>query len=406
MRNYVCILSVGMGFTILAVPSAAGPLEDLKSPDPMKRAAAATTLGAMLSDHARPTVDALRPLLKDKEPGVRSNAAQALAQIGPAAKDAVHELIPNLFHEQNGVRRSVCFALQAIGPAAKAAVPALIEALNGPEVTAESDVEYDRVQVIQALRSIGPGAKAAVPALHAILKDAKQTQKLRIHAASALAEIGIANPEVMATLMELLRNTADLNMASAAAGVVGGIGYEAREAIPLLLALYRSQGNTNTQWANQIRQGALDALRHMGPAAKPVVPELVRILKDKQVDSGVRKSAALALKHIGPHAIDAVPTLLDMVKNYDPVYSRDEIVYALGGIGPAAIPALVEFINNEANKKDDRNPRSVAVRAIGEMGPAAKSAIPFLSGLLEDAQVATRAREALHRITHYSGRER
>jgi HEAT repeat protein len=51
----------------------------------------------------------------------------------------------------------------------------------------------------------------------------------------------------------------------------------------------------------ETRVGAVQALGKMGPAAKPTVPDLVRLLADEEWD--VRQEAAAALKKIDPKAL-------------------------------------------------------------------------------------------------------
>ena len=76
-------------------------------------------------------VKALIETLKDKDKGVRSNAAYALLKIGESAKPAVPQLIETLKQDQNNdVRSNAAYALGNIGESAKSAVPQLIETLK------------------------------------------------------------------------------------------------------------------------------------------------------------------------------------------------------------------------------------------------------------------------------------
>jgi len=73
-----------------------------------------------------PSVDAL----KDPHVSVRWWAADALAQIGPAAAKALPALVDALKDPHELVRRSAADALAQIGPAAAGAMPALIATLK------------------------------------------------------------------------------------------------------------------------------------------------------------------------------------------------------------------------------------------------------------------------------------
>jgi len=73
-----------------------------------------------------------------------------------------------------------------------------------------------------------------------------------------------------------------------------------------------------------------------------------------------------------------------------------EALEALGANGSAAVPALIKALDDE-----DRDGRRVAARVLGEIGPAAKDALPALQKLLhesEDLKVQRSAKEAIERI--------
>jgi HEAT repeat protein len=103
--------------------------QDLKSSDTDKKVNALTEL-AKAGPQAAGAVPDLIPLLKDKDPLVRSLAAYALGQIGPAAKAALPALQEAMSDSDPQVPRSVLNALRAIGDAgANVAVP---NSMTGP----------------------------------------------------------------------------------------------------------------------------------------------------------------------------------------------------------------------------------------------------------------------------------
>jgi HEAT repeat protein len=79
-----------------------------------------------------PAVPVLVQSLSDPDPGVRAQAARALARMGVAAKPAVPDLVKALHDSDEGVRIAAARALGQIGPAASEALPALVELLRTP----------------------------------------------------------------------------------------------------------------------------------------------------------------------------------------------------------------------------------------------------------------------------------
>ncbi len=75
-------------------------------------------------------VERLIERLKDEDVLARSDAAEALGQIGPEAAPAVEALVEALKDEAAGVRLHAAMALGGIGPEAAPAVEGLIETLQ------------------------------------------------------------------------------------------------------------------------------------------------------------------------------------------------------------------------------------------------------------------------------------
>ncbi len=138
----------------------------------------------------------------------------------------------------------------------------------------------------------------------------------------------------------------------------------------------------------------------------PSTAALIELLNREDPDRNLRKIAAIALGEIGPAAKEAVPHLIERLKRAPgqsfggvfiagdpdpkkrssqplglrPPYlqgtdDRKYYVKALADIGPPSIPALADVLkDNEA----DRDLQRTAAMALGEIGPAAKDAIPAL----------------------------
>lgn len=89
---------------------------------------------------------------------------------------------------------------------------------------------------------------------------------------------------------------------------------------------------------------AIRALGDMGPQAAPAVPAMIPCLH--HYDLSIVSATACALSRIGPDAAPAVPALIEVVRsgprgdNLEGWYPYWEAIIALGNIGEAARPAV------------------------------------------------------------------
>ncbi|MFH0738927.1 MAG: HEAT repeat domain-containing protein [Candidatus Omnitrophota bacterium] len=191
---------------------------------------------------------------------------------------------------------------------------------------------------------------------------------------------------------------------------IGNIGPAAHAAVP---ALINALGDSN--W--ECREAAAEALVKIGPAA---IPALINALGNDNFN--VRKAAAKILVKIGPVA---VPALIKALGDKRFCYYAAEALGSIGPLAQAAVPALINALNNALNDKDysvcysiivalsnigfaakDAVPvfikalgasnwlvRYAAVQALGNIGPAAQAAIPALIKVSNDPDA--RVREAV-----------
>ena len=212
---------------------------------------------------------------------------------------------------------------------------------------------------VEALR-LGFGAQA-VPVL--IRASEKGGPSVRLEAIRALAQIQPPAPETITTLSQAMRDT-DPAIQRAAAAALGDLG-----AVSVLAQALKDPDNN-------VRRNAVRPLRRVvirdrsDPAAtKAVVAALADALKDP--DGAVRRAAASSLGALGPVAADAIPSLATTTMDSDPSV-RNATIEALGRMGsPAAVPVLVQALK-------DPQTASLAVRALGNLGPTARGAIPAL----------------------------
>ncbi len=272
------------------------------------------------------TVPVLVEGLQQKAEAVRFEASQTLLSVGPTAKTAVPALKLLLDDPAPGVRFEAALALVGIDSKdAAGAVPALTEGLK----TSDSHA----TRAAKALGTLGPVAKDAVPEL--LKKFDAGAPLLRLSSAEAVARIDPAHApkaaEAIATLLADKKYKSSLVRRNSLTALKG-IGPAARPALPVLAELLKDNGPFHTEvaitmividpdgakpafeWLHTVMTSGdddgydnLDHLVDLGPAAKPLVPDLLTMLKSK--DSYRQENAVLVLGAIGPGAKDAVPEL-------------------------------------------------------------------------------------------------
>jgi HEAT repeat protein len=140
-----------------------------------------------------------------------------------------------------------------------------------------------------------------------------------------------------------------------------------------------------------VRYASIDALGKLGPEAKSGLPVLKIALADSE--KAVRIRAAWSMSNIDPQDRSFVPVLVAAMREGD-----GRVLLEVGATGPPAawaVPTLTGLLSHESPKV-----RTLAAKALGGIGPAAKVARPGLEVARGDsnAAVKTAAKEALNRI--------
>jgi HEAT repeat protein len=136
---------------------------------------------------------------------------------------------------------------------------------------------------------------------------------------------------------------------------------------------------------NKVRRKAIDTLARLGPAAKPAVPALTEILKDRH--SSFRLKVAISFNQILPPYVDLLKLFPDLryVGKIQPVdqwpadrreklakakkIANDEAAEAIA----VALPALVDALTDE-----NANLRQYAALSLGACGSLAGDSVPAL----------------------------
>jgi hypothetical protein len=179
----------------------AGLIEKVQSGRLRDRRAAAQELCA-LGKEATPALPALASCLTEEDAALRIYAADALANIGPAA---VPELITVLRSRYDEARQAAVRALSVIDPQVEDVVPTLVNCLRDIDVTVRLD----------AAAALVRAGKPAVPYLISGLRD--EDPSFRKACCITLGGIGRAAKPALAALTEALAN--------------GRLGHEANDAI-------------------------------------------------------------------------------------------------------------------------------------------------------------------------------
>ena len=135
--------------------------------------------------------------MRGEDPAAKVAAADALAGMGPLAKDAVPAMIAQLGHEQPWVRVAVMGALTSVG---KDAVEPLLN-------TFQNETGGPRIRAAFVLGAIGPDALPAVPALAEAMKQETPAVKHRL--AGVLSQIDPEHFAGNATTAGALREKID-----------------------------------------------------------------------------------------------------------------------------------------------------------------------------------------------------
>jgi HEAT repeat protein len=261
-----------------------------------------------------------------------------------------------------------------------------------------------RIEAIKALSTLGArgyGKEAALDIVE-IRKQYHRTfdadeQEIAQAASRALLRIGA--PAVSVLAEELKKgDTDDRRFAARQLDYFASL---ARPVVPELLAAMKDKDPT-------VRSYALEAVRQVDGKSERFRKALIAILADESSD--IRGLAAARLGEFGPEASDAVPALVRLLSTKPPIrhqaavalisiapddkdvimallpflnddVSREQVLFLLSRLGPNAKAAVPELI--EAFKKYPNYRGSIA-DALGNIGPAAREAIPALKEALFD----------------------
>jgi HEAT repeat protein len=278
------------------LPDVEGALRQVAFADRSAAVREQAILGLLSHRHA--TLHEVVNWLRDGNSSIADGSIRSLQHFGPAARIALPELIICLDHPRNSELSSLLTALRALSTEALPAFPALLHLLL------ESPVEYDYADILETMADIGVEPRTLAPLIARTLRDGNRRSNGR--AAALLAAVD------------------PLAATRAALELADGLSDRKIEKVSATLA----------------------ALRGLGPASAPAVPQLTDWLRKGH--SVIQEQSAATLAAIGPDAALAVPRILALLQAHDRRSTMTAtLIDALGGIGPSAKEAeleLMEFI--------------------------------------------------------------
>jgi HEAT repeat protein len=339
--------------------------------------------------------------LEDASSDVRHSGLYAMESLGLAPQAAADLILALLDREESSpVLRSALERLEALAPTAdlRAGVPRIIACLPN-----RSDEASQACRVLGAMR---PAPKEAIGAL----RDALHIDELVVPAATALWKIDKSFEYSVVHLQRVFDGNGE-----SICDLICEVGPAAAALLPEVVAALCAD-DWDLQWAAADALGAvassdpivvaalMHALSHPSPIVRPAAARSIARV-GKTMVPGLQLLvatpedprcawAAFALGEMGPTAVDALPELrVGMQLRREPLSSCCAIAVALIGGEMDCIPFLIEVLFRD----DSQAPRRAAAAALGQMGPAARSATRALEGLLddEDYEVAQAAGNAL-----------
>lgn len=280
-----------------------------------------------------------------------------------------------------------------------------------PLVKSNTEEVKSRRDEIKAIADVPADASKEVPTLLKAMSDNDPDVRW-------LAEYGLGRVDArgVKALVEALQFEPTLRVPAAC--VLGPMGKRARSAVPQLLKLIEDKDKNVRVWS-------LKALGDIDLRNTDVIAVVVRLLRDpdpdvrrvalnfviqlgpaatgaapalidvlQDADAGIRLRACIAFRRLEADGKAGIPALIVRLSDYDPDV-RAQATEALSRIGPVAIKPLVGAL-----KERDRNVRRGAAEALGWYGAEAKMTVIDLNEVAkdDDESVKAAATTALKRI--------
>ena len=298
-------------------------------------------------------------------------ATDALSSFG---RLAIGPLVECMQNKDAGVQAAAQGPLAKIGATPEGG-PAVIAAVS-PFMGAYDD--YVRAGVVAVLAPLG--APAAPVAIKMLLLDRPmpdQTSAAFIRAQGCAADMLVAMKEpalgpIVEKLVPSQRETVKATAALMLGKMAPALAEKATAVVPPLLQLL-----SDTSWS--VRRRAASALGELGKQGQQ--PEILAALTTRLSDNPEVKAAAVKSLGLIGSASSAPALVQTLLTNREG--AGQELVVALQGLGPAALPALGAALGS-----GDAEARELATEAVARMN--APEGVPLLAARLSDPAVGVR----------------
>ncbi len=305
---------------------------------------------------------------------VRTAAFLALKKLGPTAADHI-----DVFFESDDINefRRASVVLQQIGPDGKRFIPKykpILKEDNTPKVMA----------ALFGLENMGNEALPLMDELIALLDH--EEFNIQCAVCRIFEKMGADAMPAQDRLVVLLDNGV-VSARSWAAIALGAIGPSEEHDVVELLA------QKLTAFTQIEKERAMIGLGHLGKKAAAATDEVWKLMTDPSKNSQTR--GAYTYWRITGEIDEPLKILTQQLDTLS--YKRDAI-RRLSEMGPDAAPMLAKLQKELDNEEDDVV--ELAVLAIGNLGEAAKPAIPALIEKLkhDDLLIREAARESIAKI--------
>lgn len=315
-------------------------VKNLADDDPEIRIAAAATLGDM-GKGAQKAKGPLHKKLDDPDPQVALSVTEAMLKVAPGHKKAVKTLLALCEHSERSIRDGAEKALSLLGPSSKFAVPLLVKKLTTKPDTLAELLKHPGKQ----------GDEPTWPASTLFVQEAL---------------VAIGEPSV-GPLLDLYGAQKDSFLRSMALDLLGRIGPDAHEAIPVVIeSLEHGDGYQ--------RMFGMSVAARIGPGDPRVVEALCALLSDPSED--VRMQALELLGQMGSEASEAAPEVQSLVGGHGRMaVAAAATLRRMGSMDDAAFLQVVRETLEEGNCEQRRE----ATRVLHE---SKIDAVDLLDGLV------------------------